>query len=65
MMGVRVLCAAQGLLLAGVMGAGAVRSGPPSEAVLFAPNVMIPMRDGVRLAADVYRPATNGVPLDE
>ncbi|TLY74455.1 MAG: CocE/NonD family hydrolase [Gammaproteobacteria bacterium] len=26
-------------------------------------NVMIPMRDGVQLAADVYRPALDGVPL--
>lgn len=27
-------------------------------------NVMIPMRDGVRLATDIYRPAKNGVPVD-
>lgn len=26
-------------------------------------NVMVPMRDGVRLAADVYRPAKDGQPL--
>ena len=26
-------------------------------------NVMIPMRDGVRLAADIYRPARNGEPV--
>jgi hypothetical protein len=25
-------------------------------------NVLIPMRDGVRLAGDLYRPAMNGVP---
>ena len=27
-------------------------------------NVMVSMRDGVRLACDVYRPAKTGVPLD-
>ncbi len=27
-------------------------------------NVMVPMRDGVRLAADVYRPARDGKPVD-
>ena len=28
-------------------------------------NAMVPMRDGVRLATDVHRPARNGQPLDE
>jgi putative CocE/NonD family hydrolase len=28
-------------------------------------NVMVPMRDGVRLATDVYRPAKGGLPADE
>ncbi len=28
-------------------------------------DVMIPMRDGVRLATDIYRPARDGVPVDE
>ncbi len=27
-------------------------------------NVMVAMRDGVRLATDVYRPARNGTPVD-
>ena len=27
-------------------------------------NVMVPMRDGVRLATDVYRPARNGAPVE-
>lgn len=27
-------------------------------------NVMIPMRDGVKLACDIYRPALNGVPVE-
>lgn len=32
------------------------------EAILFQEDVMIPMRDGVKLATDIYRPAINGVP---
>jgi len=35
------------------------------EVVRFEENLMIPMRDGVRLATDVYRPARGGAPLDE
>jgi len=27
-------------------------------------DVMVPMRDGVRLACDVYRPAKAGVPME-
>ena len=30
--------------------------------VVVSKNIMVPMRDGVRLATDVYRPAVNGVP---
>src|SRR5262245_25645139 len=33
------------------------------DAVLFAKDVMVPMRDGVRLASDVYRPTFDGVPV--
>jgi len=38
---------------------------PPrqDEVVLFAESLMVPMRDGVRLATDIYRPAVNGVPV--
>ncbi len=32
----------------------------PSHSVIVAENVMVPMRDGVRLAADVYRPDVPG-----
>jgi putative CocE/NonD family hydrolase len=32
--------------------------------VSVAKDIMIPMRDGVHLATDVYRPATNGAPVD-
>src|SRR3990172_10151876 len=35
------------------------------EVVRFEENLMIPMRDGVRVARDVYRPARGGTPLDE
>ena len=32
--------------------------------IVISQNVMVPMRDGVRLATDIYRPAdTNGTPL--
>ncbi len=35
------------------------------EAVLAQANVMVPMRDGVKLATDIYRPARNGTPVTE
>ncbi len=35
------------------------------EVVLFAEDLMVPMRDGVRLATDVYRPVRDGKPVDE
>lgn len=35
------------------------------EPVLFQENVRIPMRDGIRLATDIYRPAIKGVPVEE
>ena len=34
------------------------------EAALYQENTMIPMRDGVKLATDIYRPAVNGVPAE-
>jgi putative CocE/NonD family hydrolase len=48
------------LFLLSVPGAARGEVKPPYDAVLFESNVMIPMRDGVRLAADIYRPAKNG-----
>ena len=38
---------------------------PPYEAVQVEDNFMVPMRDGMRLATDVYRPARDGEPVDE
>lgn len=36
---------------------------PPEYGIVIAKDVMIPMRDGVRLAADIYWPAINGEPV--
>ena len=38
---------------------------PPYEALQVETNFMLPMRDGVRLATDVFRPARGGTPVDE
>ncbi len=35
----------------------------PPHGIIVASDVMIPMRDGVRLAADIYRPAHQGDPV--
>ncbi len=35
------------------------------ESGRFEENLMVPMRDGVRLATDIYRPSRGGVPLEE
>jgi uncharacterized protein len=36
-----------------------------SYEIVAAKDIMIPMRDGVRLCADIYRPARNGAPVPE
>jgi putative CocE/NonD family hydrolase len=36
----------------------------PSYSVIAGKDMMIPMRDSVRLATDIYRPARNGAPVD-
>jgi hypothetical protein len=33
------------------------------DAVLFVKDLMVPMRDGVKLATDIFRPAIDGVPV--
>jgi len=38
--------------------------GNPGYGIIETKNVMIPMRDGVRLATDIYRPARNGEPAE-
>jgi putative CocE/NonD family hydrolase len=35
------------------------------DAVLYQENVMIPMRDGIKLAADIYRPTVQGTLVEE
>ena len=37
----------------------------PYDAVRFARDVMVPMRDGTTLAIDVYRPGRGGVPISD
>ena len=41
------------------------QGGSSYEAVLFRKDVMVPMRDGVKLATDIYRPAQNGEPIED
>jgi len=53
------------LLTSMVFAASAADQGEVYGVVLFAHDLMIPMRDGVKLAADVYRPAIDGVPLSQ
>src|SRR5437763_413151 len=36
----------------------------PSCGIVLSKDVMVPMRDGVRLATDVFRPARDGEPLE-
>ena len=36
--------------------------GEPPYGIVVSKNVMVTMRDGVRLATDIYRPAVNGLP---
>ncbi|MBK8648899.1 MAG: CocE/NonD family hydrolase [Gemmatimonadetes bacterium] len=54
------------------IGAPASAGGQPAaqstaryQAILAEQNLMIPTRDGVRMATDIYRPARNGVPVTE
>jgi uncharacterized protein len=35
----------------------------PTYGIVIAKDVMVPMRDGVRLATDIYRPAVDGEPV--
>jgi putative CocE/NonD family hydrolase len=53
--------------LAGLVASGwsmaALEPSRQDAVVRFAENLMVPMRDGVRLATDIYRPAVGGVPV--
>jgi putative CocE/NonD family hydrolase len=59
----RFFVLALGALL-GSVGTCSGQAGPANTAfdVIVAKNVMVPMRDGVRLATDLYLPAQNGAP---
>src|SRR5208337_4736400 len=37
--------------------------GETSYEIVASQNVMVPMRDGVRLATNLYRPGANGIPV--
>jgi len=40
-----------------------VQRSQPEYGIVIAKDVMVPMRDGVRLATDIYRPAVDGEPV--
>ncbi|MDH4073329.1 MAG: CocE/NonD family hydrolase, partial [Gammaproteobacteria bacterium] len=57
-----------GLLIAALILGGvtsSARAAAPYGVVVAERNLMIPMRDGVRLATDIYRPTLEGAPLGE
>lgn len=53
------------VVLAGFLLGSVTTAAEEPLGVDVARNVMVPMRDGVRLATDVYRPAREGKPLDD
>ncbi|MBI4539721.1 MAG: CocE/NonD family hydrolase [Gemmatimonadetes bacterium] len=62
---VQVAAAFLAALLSRPLAPAAAQAPGPYEVVRFQENLMIPARDGVRLATDIYRPARNGRPVDE
>ncbi len=58
-------------LQAGASTRAAYQASSPNQAeasydvILFDRDVMVPMRDGVRLATDIYRPGRDGQPVEE
>ena len=61
--GVAVVLAS--ILLGGLGGIPHAFGQTDSHEVAVETNVMVPMRDGVRLATDIYRPARDGRPVKE
>src|SRR5215813_13762803 len=57
---IRTFAAVVVLSLGGTRG---IFADEPYEVAVFR-NLMVPMRDGVKLATDIYRPARNGAPVD-
>jgi uncharacterized protein len=58
---VAVVSAALVLISTGVV---ARQESPQFDVMQVEKNLMVPMRDGVKLATDIYRPASNGKPVD-
>ena len=56
--------AASALAVLALAATAAAQAPDRYDVVLHAGDVMVPMRDGVRLATDVYRPARAGVPVE-
>ena len=56
--------AAQVVLFCVAFAALAQAQSQPQYEVQATKNVMVPMRDGVKLVADIYRPAQNGKPAE-
>lgn len=46
------------------MGAKASQDTPGNSVMQVEKNLMVPLRDGVRLATDIYRPTVNGKPVE-
>lgn len=63
-MTIRALSIAAALLLL-PMTMWAFQESPQADVVQVEKNLMVPMRDGVRMATDVYRPAVNGKPVEQ
>ena len=61
----RVIAALAAVLLCPLTVAAGAQQSASYEVVQHEKDLMIPMRDGVKLATDVYRPARNGRVVDE
>lgn len=69
----RVLCVTMAAVsLMGAGGCGGATAGSDNqgaadlyEVIPYEQNLMVPMRDGVRMATDIYRPGRDGRPVEE
>jgi uncharacterized protein len=52
------------LCLLGITSPLGAQAVPPYEVIRAEHDLMIPVRDGLKMATDVYRPARNGVPVE-
>jgi predicted acyl esterase len=58
------LAVATGLVVLLSTRVGTLQESPQFGAVQAEKNLMVPMRDGVKLATDIYRPAVDGKPAE-